>query len=458
MKPNQSVKAAKRHESDAHGPRMKCSECKFSCPEGRPSEMKVHLVKKHNLPTGSPPFKRRRTSPSVTQIPATVAPPTVRVAPEKPVVESYTLAPNQENFFSQLGGLDLGPEPDVDIGEPASYIPSFGPVGVSDFTSLELSCLSYDQTSVEVPIPKPASPSPAVVHKPGSFISVSDYDPYLASISGSQSVSIPSSSYESDSRSISEPLPVSVPLPVSEPLPVTVSDPLSVTVYEYLPVTVSDPLPVTVSDPLPVTVPDPLPVSDTLSVSEPLPVSVSDPLPVSEPLPVSDPLPVSVSDTLPVSEPLPVSDPLPVSVFDTLSVSEPLPVSVSDPLPVSELLPVSEPLPVSDPLPVSVSDSVAVSARTPALPSLGCAPLPSTVVVSYSRTGSVSCATTGSSTSVTFTGLTGRSTASVTSTITQPNLLSLPASLSLLQVHNTPLALPAGMADMITYFYHLVRP
>ena len=184
MKPYQSIKAAKRHESDAHGPRMKCSECKFSCPEGRPSEMKVHLINKHNLPTGSPPIKRRRTSPRVAQTPATVAPPTVRVAPEKPAVESYTLAPNQENFFSQLGGLDLGPEPDVDIGEPASYIPSFGPVGVSDFTSLELSCLSNDQTSVEVPIPKPASPSPAVVHKPGSFISVSDYDPYLASISG----------------------------------------------------------------------------------------------------------------------------------------------------------------------------------------------------------------------------------------------------------------------------------
>ena len=422
MKPYQSIKAAKRHESDAHGPRMRCSECKFSCPEGRPSEMKVHLINKHNLPTGSPPIKRRRTSPRVAQTPATVAPPTVRVAPEKPAVESYTLAPNQENFFSQLGGLDLGPEPDVDIGEPASYIPSFGPVGVSDFTSLELSCLSNDQTSVEVPIPKPASPSPAVVHKPGSFISVSDYDPYLASISGSQSVSIPSSGYESDSHSVSDLLPVTV----SDPLPVTVSEPLPVTVSDLLPVTVSEPLPVTVSEPLPVT------------VSESLPVTVS------EPLPVSDPLPVSVSDTLPVSEHLPVSD--------TLSVSEPLPVSVSDPLPVSE------PLPVSDPLPVSVSDTVTFSACTPALPSLGCAPLLSTAIVSYSSTGSVSCATTGSSTSVTFTGLTGRSTTSVTPTITQPNLLSLPASLSLLQVQNTPLALPAGMADMITYFYHLVRP
>ena len=174
---------------------MKCNVCKFSCPEGRPSEMKVHLIDKHKLPTASPPIKRRRTSPRATQIPATIAPPTVRIAPEKPAVESNFLAPNQENFFSQLGGLDLGPEPDVDIGEPASFLPSFGPVGVSDFTSLELSCLSYDQTSVEVPIPKPTSPSPAVVHKPGSFISVSVYDLYLASISGSQSVSIPSSGY-----------------------------------------------------------------------------------------------------------------------------------------------------------------------------------------------------------------------------------------------------------------------
>ena len=106
MKPYWSIKAVKRHESDANGPRMKNSVCKFLCPEGRPSEMKVHLIDKHKLPTGSPPIKRRRTSPRVTQIPATVAPPTVRVAPEKPAVESYNLAPNQTNFFSQLGGLD----------------------------------------------------------------------------------------------------------------------------------------------------------------------------------------------------------------------------------------------------------------------------------------------------------------------------------------------------------------
>lgn len=115
--------------------------CASSLAPKIPSEIKVPLTDKHQLQTGSPPNKRRRKFPTATPVPGTVAPPTVRVAPKKPAVESYTLAANQESFFTQLGGLDLGPEPDVDIGEPALYVPSFGPVGVSDFTTLELSCL-----------------------------------------------------------------------------------------------------------------------------------------------------------------------------------------------------------------------------------------------------------------------------------------------------------------------------
>ena len=40
-----NVYSCRRHEKDAHGPRMKCSHCyKFTCPESRISEMRNHLI------------------------------------------------------------------------------------------------------------------------------------------------------------------------------------------------------------------------------------------------------------------------------------------------------------------------------------------------------------------------------------------------------------------------------
>ena len=36
------MEALRRHERDAHGPRMRCSQCDFTCPERRHFEMKRH--------------------------------------------------------------------------------------------------------------------------------------------------------------------------------------------------------------------------------------------------------------------------------------------------------------------------------------------------------------------------------------------------------------------------------
>ena len=122
MKPYRDSLAAKRHENDSHGPRMKCSRCKFSCPESRPWEMQKHLELKHDVATGSPPHKKRRQS-IPNSVPVTVAPSTERVPAQTLAVESYTLSSKQNGFFSSLGTIDLGPERDVTIDEPVSYIP-----------------------------------------------------------------------------------------------------------------------------------------------------------------------------------------------------------------------------------------------------------------------------------------------------------------------------------------------
>ena len=62
MKHFKSRLAWKRHKADSHGPRMQCGTCKFTCPVGRPGEMRKHLQRKHGVETGSPFRKRRRQS------------------------------------------------------------------------------------------------------------------------------------------------------------------------------------------------------------------------------------------------------------------------------------------------------------------------------------------------------------------------------------------------------------
>ena len=49
--------ALRRHEKDAHGPRMRCSQCDFTCPERRHFEMKRHKEMKHGIPSTIPPQK-----------------------------------------------------------------------------------------------------------------------------------------------------------------------------------------------------------------------------------------------------------------------------------------------------------------------------------------------------------------------------------------------------------------
>ena len=92
---------------------------------------------------------------------------------------------NQDGFFSSLATFDLGPKPDVSIGEPVSYTPTYGPTtsAVSDFTSLGLSinvfsnistlpnCVSLQSSVLEVPASLPDTPSPAVVQHPVSRFS-----------------------------------------------------------------------------------------------------------------------------------------------------------------------------------------------------------------------------------------------------------------------------------------------
>ena len=139
--------------------------------------MRKHLELKHDVATGSPPRKRRRHS-IPNRVPVTVAPPTERVPAQTLAVERYTLSSKQDGFFSNLGTIDLGPEPDVTISEPVSYTPNYGPTtsAVSDFSSLGLisnlpNSVSLPSSVSEVLASLPDSPSPAVVQYPISRLS-----------------------------------------------------------------------------------------------------------------------------------------------------------------------------------------------------------------------------------------------------------------------------------------------
>ena len=116
MKPYHSVKAARWHKADSHGPRMKCGQCKFMCTESRLAEMKNHYNLRHG--TGSPTSKSRRQS-ALTEQPCTE-----RIPAETPAVESYTLAPNQDRFLAALGAFDFVPEPYVEISKPTPSMQS----------------------------------------------------------------------------------------------------------------------------------------------------------------------------------------------------------------------------------------------------------------------------------------------------------------------------------------------
>ena len=59
MKPCKDKRAWENHEGDAHGNRMLCGRCRFSCPERRPGKMLAHLRKRHHVETGPLPNKRR---------------------------------------------------------------------------------------------------------------------------------------------------------------------------------------------------------------------------------------------------------------------------------------------------------------------------------------------------------------------------------------------------------------
>ena len=49
--------ALRHHERDAHGPRMRRSQCNFTCPERRHFEMKRHKEIKHGISSTIPPHK-----------------------------------------------------------------------------------------------------------------------------------------------------------------------------------------------------------------------------------------------------------------------------------------------------------------------------------------------------------------------------------------------------------------
>ena len=104
--------AVTRHENDKHGPRMKCGQCRFSCPECRPSEMRAHLRERHGI-TSSPTQKRRRLSRD------DLVPHTERIPAESLAVSTYSLGATSVPTTAVSTG-DIGPEPDVSIGEPSS--------------------------------------------------------------------------------------------------------------------------------------------------------------------------------------------------------------------------------------------------------------------------------------------------------------------------------------------------
>ena len=156
--------SCRRHERDAHGPRMKCSHCfRFSCPESRVSEMRNHLRDVHGVESGPPPAKRARREWDV--LPG----PTIRI-PQSPMptMEMGQRTPCDLND-------DLGADPDVSV-EPAEFLQSLGPGG--DFHSHPLSIPSYSLSSSSTTLtlgaetPTTTIPNASVLHNP--FLGVSE--------------------------------------------------------------------------------------------------------------------------------------------------------------------------------------------------------------------------------------------------------------------------------------------
>ena len=145
-----NVYSCRRHEKDAHGPRMKCSHCyKFTCPESRVSEMRNHLIEVHGVEAGPPPAKRTRRIWDVPE-------PTIRVPPSP--MPSISMG-----HQATVDLDDLGADPDVSV-EPADYLPSYGPGGVPPSQTLSIpsytlsksssvTLSSEPSTSTSVPLP-----------------------------------------------------------------------------------------------------------------------------------------------------------------------------------------------------------------------------------------------------------------------------------------------------------------
>lgn len=119
LKPCKDQRAWENHEGDAHGNRMRCGRCKFSCPERRPGEMLKHLQKRHQIEAGPHPHKRRRlTHNNIGSEHYTVvvgdlervkdremgnkmdyAPPTIRIPPSPKIIQNYRLTASQQGMF-----------------------------------------------------------------------------------------------------------------------------------------------------------------------------------------------------------------------------------------------------------------------------------------------------------------------------------------------------------------------
>ena len=407
MKQFKSRLAWKRHEADSHGPRMACGTCKFTCPEGRPGEMRKHLQMKHGVETGSPIRKRRRQSASAdsltvislssthstTGYSVSVAPPTQRIPAETLAIESYTLSSDQSDFFSSLGSVDLGPDPDVSIGEPVCHIPTYGPPAISE-SSATLSNYMYMPAPSDVPI---FSSSSVAVHQPVSRLSTPPLTLCDASSLSGRSSPV-----------------LSVPSPVlSAPQSVSVSAP---------------------STPLasPLAVPHHENCSDEAALSTSLPVTSS------------ESLPEDVHDLSPEAS-------LPLESIQTSAVSSIPSISVHSTLLSAEGTSSTCPL----------SSSLLDCPSSVALPTSGTSSSSRPVLSSPARAEPCSQRsqnTMSDVTSVTYSDLSGRPSTSVHSPLALPNRLSLPASISLLQTQNTPSALPAGLVDIVTHRYRMVRP
>ena len=404
MKQFKSRLAWKRHEADSHGPRMACGTCKFTCPEGRPGEMRKHLQMKHGVESGSPIRKRRRQSASAdnltvislssthstTGYSVSVASPTQRIPAETLAIESYTLSSDQSDFFSSLGSVDLGPDQDVSIGEPVCHIPTYGPPAISG-SSATLSNYMYMPASSDVPI---FSSSSVAVHQPVSRLSTPPLTLRDASSLSGRSSPV-----------------LSVPSPVL-PVPLSVSVSASFT-------PLASPLAVHHEN-----------CSDEAALSTSLPVTSSE----SQPEEVHD---LSPETSLPLEsiQTSAVSSIPSISVHSTLLSAE----GTTCPLSSSLLDCLS---------PVALPTSGTSSSSRPVLSS------PARAEPCSQRSQN----TMSDVTSVTYSDLSGRPSTSVHSPLALPNLLSLPASISFLQTQNTPSALPAGLVDIVTHLYRMVRP